>query len=1101
MSDRPISEPIRQTGPLPRALWPLAVALQLQERRGRTVVLLPDAESLREAQVWLAALEPQRVLAVLPAWDVAPLDHALPDPRIVARRALAAERMAADDWDVLLVEAAAVAVPLRLLPAVAALSLALNAEFDESALVDRAYQRVREVSSPGEFAVRGEVIDVWSPLEEFPLRIERFDVLIEAMRRFDPVSQLGARPVEHYQLGYAGLPALSAAVEVELGERVRQRAARRHADPLQVERVLDALAAGAPVVGRALWLSSHLQAVVVPAIPDIVVSPANVRSALERLGHLHEAERRQLEADGVPFPHVELPSWTLDGATAVIDGAAPEGRGLRAIAGAGDAARTAPVDELRRLLVMGAAGGEVWLCCRPGEEASLRRLALDGGLDLDDGVRLVPVRLRGHWDLPDLRLRLIDAGQILRRRTAQRAAGRLRGLDLGDIHPGEFVVHADYGIGRFVGLERVTIDGLPIDVVRLAYRDEDTVLVPVARLDRLEPYRSGGDDDPSLDKLGSGAWQKRRSAAKAELVRFAADLLRLYADREQAGRASLPPPGPLTAAVEGSFPWEETPDQLRALSEIEVDLAGDHPMDRLLVGDVGFGKTEIALRTAVRFVEAGRQAAVLVPTTVLAAQHGRTFHERLKDLPVRIGVLSRFTGVAEERRILANMRSGAVDIVIGTHRLLQPDIVFDRLGVLVVDEEHRFGVKHKEALKSLRRELDCLSMSATPIPRTLQMALGGLRPMSIIATPPANRLGVDTQVMPHDDDVIREALLRERARGGQAFVLRNRIEELDDTAAHLTALVPDLRVGIVHGQMRAVDIEDVFLRFLEHRIDALIATTIIESGLDFPRANTLIVLDAHRYGLAELYQLRGRVGRSDRRAFAYLLHPPLERRPQARVVERLEVLRSFSALGAGFHIAMRDLEIRGAGEMLGRKQAGQLKAVGLSTAMRLLEEAVHELQGQEGAAGIDPEISGDYPLVLSEAWIEDPVERLRAYQQLARLEDDETAERRIAALIDRFGPPDAEDAPMLAAARLQPLLRLLHVRQARFAGEKCTLQLEPSTPLDPARLLPWVQANPEVRLAPDRLIVAIPPHGPERATHLAATLRRMVRETLAGAAS
>jgi transcription-repair coupling factor (superfamily II helicase) len=1080
-------------------LWPFAVSLQTANRRVRSVVLVPDGEALREVEAWLAVLQPAHRVAALPAWDVAPLDHALPDPRIVARRALAAERLAADDWDVLVMEATATAVPLRRYPAPAAWDLLEQAEFEAAGLLERGYQRVREVSAPGEFAVRGEVIDLWSPLEEFPLRVERFDVLIEAMRRFDPVSQLGARPVERYRVGYVATPPLTPEQEAELVERIRQRASRRHADPVQMERVLDALAAGAPLVGRTLWLSSHLPVVAVPAMPDIVVSPSNVAAALERLGHMHEAERRELEAEGVPYPHVDLPVPAEDAAAAVIDGPAPDGRGLRVISSAAEPGRSGPAEELRRLLAGGAAGGEVWLCCRPGEEATLRRLALENNLDLDSGARLVPARLRGHWELPDLRLRLVDASQILRRRMAQRAAGRLRGLDLGDIHPGEFVVHADYGIGRFVGLERVTVDGMPIDVVRLSYRGDDTVLVPVTRLDRLEPYRSGGDDDPDLDKLGSGAWQKRRSAAKAELVRFAADLLRLYADREQAGRPPLPPPGPLLAAVESSFPWEETADQLRALADVEGDLAAEHPMDRLLVGDVGFGKTEIALRTAIRFVEAGRQAAVLVPTTVLAAQHGRTFHERLKDLPVRIGVLSRFTPAAEERRILADMRSGRIDIVIGTHRLLQPDIVFERLGVLVVDEEHRFGVKHKEALKSLRRELDCLSMSATPIPRTLQMALGGLRPMSIIATPPANRLGVDTQVMPYDDDVIREALLRERGRGGQAFILRNRIEELEDTAAHLVSLVPDLRVGLVHGRMRATEIEDVFLRFLEHRIDALVATTIIESGLDFPRANTLIVLDAHRYGLAEMYQLRGRVGRSDRRAFAYLLHPPLERRPQQKAVERLEVLRSFSALGAGFHIAMRDLEIRGAGEVLGRKQAGQLKAVGLSTAMRLLEEAIHEAQGQPPALGIDPEITGDLPLVLSEAWIEDPVDRLRAYQTLSRLEDDEEAERRIAGLVDRFGAPTADDLPFLAAARLQPILRFLHVRQARFAAERCTLQLEPTTPLDPGRLLPWVQANPDVRLAPDRLVVTIPPHGPERAALLATTLRRMVRETLDGA--
>lgn len=534
-----------RTGPVPRALWPLATALLLEPMRERTVVRLPDGEALRETANWLAEWLPERRIVVVPAWDVAPLDHSLPDPRILARRAVAAEAIAAEAWDVLLVEATAEVVPLRRHPGPAVRELAVEGELDAAELERWGYLRVGEVSAPGEYTVRGELIDLWSPLEEHPLRVERFDVIVEAMRRFDPVSQLGARPVERYRLGRAGWPPLDDAQTAALVERIRNRAARKHSDPLQLERLLDALHAGAPFVGRAQWLGDHLETVGLPNRIDLVVSPANVRAAEERLQLLMESERRDLEAEGMPYPHLEPPP-PAGPAPREIDGPAPDGRGLRVLSLAGEPGRLDAGEQLRRAMTIGAAHGRVWLCCPPGEEAALRRIAAEAGLALDDEVvRVVPLRLRGSWELPDLALKLVDVAQILRRRTARKAAGKLRGLDLGDIHPGEYVVHADYGIGKFVALERIELDGVPLDVVRLSYRGDDTVLVPVTRLDRLEPYRSGGDDEPDLDKLGSGVWQKRRAAAKAELVRFAADLLRLYADREQASRMPLPPAGTL----------------------------------------------------------------------------------------------------------------------------------------------------------------------------------------------------------------------------------------------------------------------------------------------------------------------------------------------------------------------------------------------------------------------------------------------------------------------------------------------------------------------------------------------------------------------------
>jgi transcription-repair coupling factor (superfamily II helicase) len=667
-------------------------------------------------------------------------------------------------------------------------------------------------------------------------------------------------------------------------------------------------------------------------------------------------------------------------------------------------------------------------------------------------------------------LRILDARSLFPSRSTSPTRSRLRPFDLGDLKEGDYVVHKEYGIGRFMGLKRLEVDGEEVDTVEIAYEGEDRLFLPVTRLALLSPYLAGvGEEPPRLDRLRSSEFKERRARAKEDLLRFAGELLKLYADRAGARRPPLASPGELSLSVEASFPYEETPDQIKVMREIEEDLEKDRPMDRLLVGDVGFGKTEIALRTAIRFIENGYQVALLAPTTILVTQHGITFQERLKDLPVRMATLTRFTPSAEEREILRALREGTLDLVIGTHRLLMPDVAFKNLGLVIVDEEHRFGVKQKEALKSLRKNVDSLALSATPIPRTLEIHLSGIRDLSTLFTPPPGRLEVETRVLPLTEEIIKEAIERERRRGGQIFILYNLIEGLEEKLQWIQSLVPDLKIAMIHGKMPAREIRRVFEGFRQGTIEALLATTIIESGLDFPSANTLIVLDAHQYGLADLYQLRGRVGRSSIRAFCYFFYPP-ETTLSPSAQARLSAIQSFAHLGSGLGLALMDLEIRGAGEFLGKRQSGHIRSLGFFTTLKLLEEAIAEARGEERTEMIETELEGDYPPSLSPTWIPDPSERLRIYHRLFSALTPQEAESAIQEILDRFGPPPtSRDEEFLDLMELRPLFPLIGVRTARFSSKTLRLWISDRSPLDRQRLIEWAERNPSIRLHPDFL--------------------------------
>jgi len=639
--------------------------------------------------------------------------------------------------------------------------------------------------------------------------------------------------------------------------------------------------------------------------------------------------------------------------------------------------------------------------------------------------------------------------------------------DLGDIAEGDAVVHEDHGIGRYRGLKKLDVRGVAQDFLHLEY-DGGLVYVPVYRIGLLHRYAGVESQAIKLDKLGGKTWAEKRRRVSAEARKIAEELLQLYAQRAALAGHAFPPPDAVYRELEETFPFDETPDQEKAINAVLDDMLAGRPMDRLVCGDVGYGKTEVALRATLLAVMGGKQVAVLAPTTVLAEQHFATFSERYTDLPVRLAALSRFRARADQQKTVADLAAGKIDVVIGTHRILSRDVRFRDLGLVVVDEEQRFGVTHKERLKEWRTQVDVLTLTATPIPRTLQMAIGGLREISIIATPPADRLAIRTFVCRWDPDLLREAIHKELARGGQIFFVHNRIEDLAEWAGKVRELCPpETRIAIAHGQMGEGELEKVMVDFVDARIDILVSTTIIESGLDIPRANTMIVNQADRFGLAQLYQMRGRIGRSRERAFCYLVVPHETRiTPEAK--QRLAVLQRFTELGAGFQVATHDLEIRGAGELLGEKQSGSVAAVGFETYARILEEAVAELKGEPIRHERDPEISVDVPAFLPDDFVPDMGQRLDFYRRLARAADEDEIRAIMTELEDRYGPLPDEARLLGEVMGHKILVRLIGAPAYELGPARLVLSLGADSPLDPARVMRMVQGRASRwKLTPD----------------------------------
>ncbi len=903
-----------------------------------------------------------------------------------------------------------------------------------AALEEMGFARAPVVADVGQYAVRGGIVDLYGFGFRAPARLEWWGDDIIAIRAFDLTTQRSAEELDQVAI----LPIAAGGRRVKDGAGTGpSRQTLLSLLPPDTLILQESEGPDAEEVRRAWHEAAHHLEVAhrlgeeVPSRDDLLEEPGAWASALGR------------------FPRLTLRSDTPD----LQLGFLPPERIDR------------DLGRLRSLLSLPPA--TMILCDNEGQRERLDELLHEGGAPVG-AVELRVGTLDGGFILPTLRV--LTDHEIFRRARRLRRARRSRqaapSAATGVLSAGDYVVHLDHGIGIYRGIGTTTVEGGILDVAVVEYEGGDRLNVPLYRLDQLERYRAaGGDGDeapPKLHRLGGTSWKKVRDRTRSAIRQMAQELLDLYARRKVTAGVPCPPDTRWQRELESSFLYEDTADQRKATEEVKRDLERPRPMDRLLVGDVGYGKTEIAVRAAFKVVQGGQQAAILVPTTILAEQHGRTFAERLADFPVKVEVLSRFRSAREQKQALARLAEGSTDIVIGTHRLLSKDVVFKDLGLLVVDEEHRFGVKHKERLKELRLAVHVLTLTATPIPRTLHLSLAGLRDLTLIETPPRDRSPILTFVEPWDDALLEEALARELDRGGQVFVVHNRIETIDTIAARVRALAPRARVGVAHGQMPAEPLEEVMRGFVAGEVDILVSTMIVESGLDVPNANTMVVHDAHRFGLAQLYQLRGRVGRSHRRAYCYLLAPDTID-PEAQ--DRLKVLEHHTELGSGYRIALKDLELRGAGNLLGAEQSGHAHAVGFDLYLRWLEETVRALRGAGSQeAPVPPEVVFDRAAQLPDHWVSDDETKLDLYRRLARAVATGEIDELRREMRERFGPLPVEAEHLLDLSRLRVLGAALGIQHIMVRGDEARVTFRAgATP----RMAGLASALDEVQLAVD----------------------------------
>jgi transcription-repair coupling factor (superfamily II helicase) len=957
------------------------------------------------------------------------------------------------------------------------------------ALDEGGYAREDPVTAPGQVARRGGILDVFPSDRAEPVRIEFFGDTVESLRRFDPDTQRATGPVDALVILPLADVFATRSILAALPGVLRERFGSRRDVLGRVEslerglapEVLPDLVGLVPGATVPPW--EHL-----PAGPVAVVEPESVRQEAESLWS-RAVEDRARRPDGIrPEPEeVLVPLAALEARLSArpcietrevdTDPGAVQVACRPSATYAGDVRRLA--DELRR-----RAGTTLVLLGNAGRADRLADVLREDGVAVGEGTPVLTRvgSLSRGFELPGAGLVVLADGDVFPEEVHLHARGRRRGLrsflsDFRDLKPGDLVVHEEHGIGRFLGLETLEVGGATRELMVLGYQGGDKLKVPVEGFDRIQKYSSAEGARPHVDRLGSGAWEKTKTRVKKAMRDMAQELLRLYAERKARPGHAFSGESPWQREFEEAFEYEETEDQAQAIAEVAADMAAPAPMDRLVCGDVGYGKTEVAMRAAMRAVLDGKQVAVLAPTTVLAFQHWKTFRKRFAPFPVAVDMVSRFRSPRETKAVLARVATGGVDILVGTHRILSKDVVFRDLGLLVIDEEQRFGVAAKEKLKHLKTTVDCLTLSATPIPRTLQMGLSGIRDMSVIETPPRDRLAIQTSIVKFSTDVIASAIRQELGREGQVFFVHNRVESIDSLAGLVQRLVPEARVAVAHGQMPEAELEKVMLAFVEGRADVLVATTLVENGLDIPRANTLLVNRADRYGLAQLYQLRGRVGRSDRRAFAYLLVPPDTVLSEV-ARKRLAAIREFSDLGAGFRIAALDLELRGAGNLLGGQQSGHIQAVGLDLYVKLLEQAILDLRGEPPREAARATLNLRIELRIPPAYVPQTHQRLSLYKRVSQARGAEELEALRAELRDRYGPPPPEVEALLRYAALRARAEALGIAQVDAAAGALTVRLDSRTPVSAEGLVRLATSRPGAQLLPDGLRWPAPGEGP-----------------------
>jgi transcription-repair coupling factor (superfamily II helicase) len=955
-------------------------------------------------------------------------------------------------------------------------------------LTELGYRRGDLVVETGDLAVRGGLLDVFPPDRELPLRVELDGDRVASIRVFDPDTQRSSE-----RLKAVHVPAFSAARES--GEERALLEDRLGRPPSEAERIVFAPAATPMAASWLTHTGDALFAVLEPAAIEEAVAAYTERVASDR-----DPDRDVLAPEELLHPGDRV-RGAIAGILLRFDRlGASEGEPLRLAAEeiAGHAGRTKEAAaEISRAL---EAGEAVLVAARAaGGEEKVRRFAREYEIPLSapgepGALRVAPAEISAGFRLRAPRISVYAEAEIFgeerppvtrRQRPSEAFLSDLRDLKLGDA-----VVHRDYGIGLFKGLKRVPIEGTDREFMEIGYADDKTLLLPVERFDLVQKYSGVEGVTPVLDRLGGAGWGRRKASVRRAMRDMTDQLLKLYARRRVATGFSFSKDSPWQKEFEDAFEYTETPDQAQAIADVKRDMQSDQPMDRLLCGDVGYGKTEVAMRAAFKAVLDGKQVAVLAPTTVLADQHFRTFRRRFAAFPVTIELLSRFRSRVEQKEVVAKIAEGSVDILIATHRMLSKDLAFRDLGLLIVDEEQRFGVAQKEKLKEWRASIDVLAMSATPIPRSLHLSLSGLRDLSIIETPPRDRLAIETQVVPSKPTVIREAIEAEIARGGQVFFVHNRVESIGRVKQMLEELVPAARIAVAHGAMRENELERAMRRFVTREADLLLATTIIENGLDIPSANTILIDRAETYGLAQLYQLRGRVGRSDRPAFAYLLVP--ESASLSEIARRrLASIQEFCDLGAGFRIAAKDLEIRGSGNILGGEQSGHIAAVGFETYLQLLEETIREIRGEEAAPERTVTLSLGLDLTIPSGYVEDENWRMMIYKKIARSADERALSETLAEIADRFGPPPPAVERLASYARIRHRAESLGIHAVTAQAGRVHLRLAEDTAVDPDRLLGLVQSTPGASLTPARVLSLPAPRGEELPAALLSWLERL----------
>lgn len=1099
------------------------------------LLLLPDVETLENFRASLEYFLSQSSVRVLefPPWDVLPFDNLSPTNAVLAERVgslhcllqageAQRESLATEARNLLVLstpESLLLKLPAPQVFSSRVHNFSLNTAVERDSLVEllleAGYVQCSLVEDVGQFAVRGSVVDFYPPLARQPLRLELFAGVLDSIRHFDPQTQRSSQRLTKASILPLGehRPSAQQAMSAEVLRAFRSRCSDLGLPLSQANSLAESLAQGLHLPGiEHLW---HLVQTNQSGLWDYLprnfffqlIAREDCLQKAEAQSSLISERENKAKADGRLFPEPAQAFFSPQDYVQKLESLSER---LLPANSEEDVLSLAP---LRSKMLLArhsekpfspfAEQIQEWLqekylvvvvlshaarAKRMEELLSAYNLSVQtfpsGFRELlstasprAESVYLTTGDLQAGLRSESRRVVLISERDVFpevgsrRAQQVKRQIGRVVGSLL-QLKENDYVVHVEHGVGIYRGLKQISVEGKPGDYLHLEYADEARLFLPVENLGQIQKYAGAGAKPPALSKLGTKAWVQTKAKVKQNVAELAGQLLNILAERELAKAHSFGGVDEFDKNFAATFGYDETEDQARAIQDVLGDLAKPKPMDRLVCGDVGYGKTEVAIRAAFKVAHQGKQVAVLVPTTILADQHYKTLNERFQDTGMRVACLSRFNLPAENKRIISELATGAVDVVVGTHRLLQKDVQFKDLGLIIIDEEHRFGVAHKERLKRFRAQVHVLTLTATPIPRTLNQSLVGIRDLSVIETPPTNRQVIQTHLGPYSEELVREVILRELGRNGQAFFIHNRVESIGGICAELQALIPEARIEFAHGQMRDTQLEEIMHRFVKGETDVLVSTTIVESGLDIPNANTIIIRNADRFGLAELYQLRGRVGRSSRKAYAYLLTADSDRlSPDAR--KRLEVLQSLDDLGVGFRLALQDMEIRGAGNLLGKDQSGHIDSVGYELYSEILKEAVNELKASRAGEQfqkrpqVDPEIRIGFPSYIPPDYVPNVAERLLLYQRLIGLRDKVHGEELLEEITDRFGQPPEEVLVLVELMVLRALLRKAAVVSAKYSNSCLYLSFHPQLKLSVEKLVSVVKAAPDrLRLTP-----------------------------------